>query len=127
MAVFPYLGSYGYSGKTVAPGILKIYPNLAYRFYKNASVSKKTRVIVFKRYSQTKFDTIQSFFDANQFSAFTVYDPGSGVTSVDPTGASGTGRHTALFYAQDGSPPEFDWSNVGRCLYDISIEVVFLG
>ena len=126
MPVFPYLGSYGYSGKTVAPGILKMYPNLAYRFYKNASVSKKTRVIVFKRYPQAKFDAISTFFDANQFGAFTIYDPGSGVTSVDLTGASSTGRHSALFFAEDGSPPEFSWTNIGRCIYDIEIEVVFL-
>lgn len=126
MAVFPYLGSYGYSGETDAPGVLRLYPNLGYRFYKRAAVDKDMVTLVFKRYNQTKFDAIRAFFKTNRFLTFTIYDPSSGVTAVDGAGASSTGRHTAIFAADDGSPPKLTWSSIGRCVYDIEVSVIFL-
>jgi hypothetical protein len=126
MPVFPYIGSYGYSGETDAPGVLRVYPDLGFRFYKRATVDKDMVTLVFKRYNQTKFDAIRAFFKANRFNSFTVYDPSSGVTAVDPTGASAPGRHTAIFAADDGSPPKLTWSSIGRCVYDIEVSFIFL-
>lgn len=126
MPVFPFLGSYGYSGESKAPGVLRKYPGPNYRFYKRSNTDDDSETLVFKRYNQTKFDAIRTFFKANRFSQFTVYAPSSGVTTVDLSGASATGRNTAIFAAGDGETPVLRWTSAGRCIYDIEIDFLFL-
>jgi len=124
--VFPYIGSYGYSGESSGFGTLRIYPDLGFRFYKRSNSYNDTETLVFKSYNQTKFDTIRNFFKANLWNSFYVYSPGAGVFAVDPTGVSTTGRRTAIFYSDSGAAPKLTWSSSGRCIYDIQVTVQYL-
>jgi len=126
MNVFPYIGSYGYSGESSGFGFLRVYPDLGFRFYKRSNSDDDRETLIFKSYTQAKLDTIRTFFKANRFNNFYVYSPGSGALVVDPTGVSTTGRRTAIFYADSGAAPKMTWSSVGRCFYDIQITVQYL-
>ena len=126
MNVFPYLGSYGYSGESSGFGILRVYPDLGFRFYKRSNSDNDKETLVFKSYTQAKFDTIRTFFKANRWNSFYVYSPGLGALVVDPTGVSTTGRRTAIFYSDSGAAPKLQWSSSGRCIYDIQVTVQYL-
>jgi hypothetical protein len=77
--------------------------------------------LTFKRFKQARVDTIEAFFEAHKFIRFYLYDPSSGVVTVDLSGSSSLGRHTAQFAADDGGAPELEISNVGRCIFDVEI------
>jgi len=125
MAVFPYLGNYGHGYDDKAQGVLRTYPDLSYRFYKKSNSIRTEMPLVFSRYDQTRVNAIRAFFATNAFLSFFVYDPAV-VSAVDPTGASATGRHTAIFQADDGAAPELSVKNLGRCIYDVEIRFILL-
>jgi len=125
MAVFPYLGNYGHGYDDKAQGILRVYPDLSFRFYKFANAVRTEMPLVFSRYSQARVDAIRAFFATNKFAQFFVYDPAV-VSAVDPTGASATGRHNAVFAADDGAGPILSIRNLGRCIYDVEIRFILL-
>jgi hypothetical protein len=125
VAVFPYLGNYGHGYDDHAQGVLRVYPDLSYRFYKKSNGLRTEMPLVFSRYDQTRVNAIRAFFSTNKFAPFFVYDPGV-VSAVDGSGASSTGRHTAIFAADDGSAPVLSVRNLGRCIYDVEIRFIFL-
>lgn len=88
----------------------------------------KTETIVLRRLTQSKLNTARAFFNANMFNSFYVYDPADGVTNLtfDPTGASATGRHLAIFYNGQDTEPEFEPKSAGNCIYDVDVQVLLL-
>jgi len=127
---FPILSHQGFSLDDEAQAIVETYPGdpPSYRMYKHANTAMKTETIVLRRLTQTKLATVRAFFAANMFLSFYVYDPSEGVTNqtFDPTGASSTGRHLAIFYAGQGAAPKLSVKNAGNCIYDVDVQVLLL-
>lgn len=125
MAVFPVMCSLGYGTGVSFDEILRIGPDLSYRRYSKSSVPRKTRALKFDELSQSEYDSIEAFFIARKQatgtgSEFIVYDPNV-VNSIDPTGASPTGRHTAIFLDS-----EINFTRDDQCSYSGSLNVLFL-
>ncbi len=117
--------SVGYGSGVEFKEILRVYPNRTYRRYLKNNAAHETRKLVFESLSQSKYDSIISFFIARKQQTgsdqeFYLYDPDE-VSAIDPTGVSTTGRHTAIFL---DSVIEFTRS--GRCSYSGEINILLL-
>lgn len=123
-AVFPTLGSLGYEAKHGYRENLRVYENGGYRRYLKSSFNHKELNLSFKGVSQASKDAIVSFFNARKSSVsdseFFVYNPEE-TTIVDLSGASGTGRHNAIFLDS-----ELSMTRDGRCRWSGSTRVLLL-
>ena len=124
-SVFPVMPSYGYGAGVSFEEILRVYADLSYRRYLRANAAHKTRALKFDELSQSEYDSIEAFFVARKQAAapgdqFYVYDPNV-VNSIDGTGASTTGRHTAIFLDS-----EISFTRDDACSYSGSLNVLFL-
>lgn len=83
-------------------------------------------VIQLKNITSTERDTIETFFDAHNGGAnvtafeFYIYDSDV-VLTVDPTGASTTGRKTAIF-----KEDTIKWTHNASCRHSASIPIMFV-
>lgn len=124
-AVFPVMPTYGYGAGVSFDEIQRVYADLSYRRYLRASAAHKTRALSFEDLSQAEYDSIEAFFIARKQAAaadypFYVYDPNV-VNSIDLTGVSATGRHTAIF-----TDSEISFTREDACTYSGSLNVLFL-
>jgi hypothetical protein len=137
LGVWPYIGSWGYSGVDEGNGCLtEIYPDNTLRLYQLGSTvkSRNSFTFVFKRCSKTKLAAMRAFYAANIYNKFYIYDPSVGITDLtfDPTGTSTLGRHTAVFFQLDAAnagsgDPALSWTSVGKsCVFDVSVTVTLL-
>lgn len=126
LSVFPVQPSYGYSSGAAFEEIQRVYADLSYRRYLRASAAHKTRGLQFEDLSQSEKDTIEAFFIARKQDTgadngkFYCYDPDV-VNAPDLTGASSTGRHTAIFMDS-----EISFTRDDACSYSGSLNVLFL-
>lgn len=125
MAVYPELAMIGYGTEVAYEEIMRVYPNLGYRRYKRDPAAHEMRRLVYKDISQARFDAIKAFFKARKAATgsdheFTIYDADV-ATSVDLTGASSTGRHTAIF-----TDSQLSFTRSGKCRYSGEVNVLFL-
>lgn len=126
MALFPYLGTVGYSNRWTANHRVRVYGNNEWRRYvrSNAVRFQKRVSLQFNDYTQAKVDTIVAFMEArwnaaiaspNDF-AFTMYNP---FETYVMTGT--TGYYNAIF-----EHDEFEIENVGFCTYNLQLEFLLL-
>lgn len=125
MAVFPEIGNYGHGYEDEGQGFVKVYPDMGWRYYAESNITMTVMPLVISRIVQTRMQAIRSFFNTNKFNQFFVYDPAI-VTSVDLSGGSATGRHTALFFVENGGKPKITVRNLGRCIYDVEVKFLLL-
>ena len=125
MAVFPVMPTYGYGTNAGFEEIQRVYADLSYRRYLKSTAVHKVRALQFEELSQSEYDSIEAFFIAQKQASspndqFTIYDPNV-VNSIDPTGASATGKHTAIFLDS-----EINFTRDDACSYSGSLNVLFL-
>jgi hypothetical protein len=125
MAVFPVMATWGYASEVSFDEIQRVYADLTYRRYLKSTAAHKTRALQLDDISQTEYDTLEAFFIARKQASspndqFIIYDPNV-VNSIDLTGASSTGRHSAIFLDKGIS-----FTRDGPCSYSGSINVLFL-
>lgn len=124
MAVFPHIGHIGYPAKDAYRQLVREYDDGGYRRYRRSSFNHREVVLKFTRVSKTMKDDVVAFFRARVSSAtdfeFTFYHPEE-TNTVDPTGASPTGRHTARF-----GDDELEVTRSGRCTWSFDVRVVLL-
>lgn len=123
--VFPVMPCYGYGSGVSFDEIQRVYPDLSYRRYLKSTSPHKTRALKFDDLSQSEKDVIEAFFIARKQAVapndqFYVYDPDQ-VSSIDLTGTSTTGRHTAIFLDS-----ECNFTRDDACTYSGSLNVLFL-
>ena len=123
-SVFPTLGSFGYTAEHGYREKLTSYNDGMYRRNLRSTFNHRHLVLEFKGIKQAEKDAIVSFFKARKSSAvddqFYVYNPEE-TTVVDLSGASTTGRHTAIFLDDT-----LEFSRSGRCRWSGSTRVFFL-
>jgi hypothetical protein len=124
-SVLPIQPSLGYGIGVSFDEVQRIYPDLSYRRYLKSSAVHKTRSLNFDELTQTEYDSIEAFFIARKQATspgdqFFVYDPNV-VNSVDPTGGSSTGRHTAIFLDSG-----INFTREDQCSYSGTLNVLFL-
>jgi hypothetical protein len=126
LSVFPVQPSYGYTSGVAFEEILRVYADLNYRHYLRSSAAHKTRQLQFEDLSQSEKESIETFFIARKQETgansgqFYCYDPDS-VNSIDLTGASSTGRHTAIFMES-----EISFTRDDACSWSGNVAVLFL-
>lgn len=124
-AVFPVQARIGYGGAVEYREHQRVYDDLSYRVNRRSTAAHEKRSLSLTNISQAQFDAVKAFFKARKSAAasdyaFYVYDPDA-VSSIDLTGSSATGRHTAIF-----TDPEMQYTRVGRCRYSLTLNVLFL-
>jgi hypothetical protein len=124
--VFPVQPSYGSASITGFAENLSINDDLSYRAYMRSNAVHEGRNLTFDELSKAEYDSIKDFFIARKQAfgtadyQFYVYDPDE-VNEPDLTGASTTGRHTAIFMVS-----EISFTRDGPCSYSGSLSVLFL-
>jgi len=118
--VFPVLGHQGNSDRAQYNQILRRYPDNSYRRYKRSNINLREIVLSFRGISKTDKEAIINFFNARMQAStsdfeFFVYNPQE-TSTLDPTGASATGRHLAIFGQDDC---EFEMT--GKCRFSGTI------
>lgn len=123
-AVFPTLGSLGYSAKRGCREILRVYDDGTYRRYLKSSFNHREVNLVLKDVKAATKDAVNAFFDARKLSGsdseFYLYNPDE-TTTLDFTGSATTGRHLAIFLE-----PEFEITRSGRCRWSGSVRIKLL-
>ena len=127
MAVFPVQATWGYASGVGFDEIQRIYANLDYRRYLKSTAAHKMRALQLDDISQAQYDLIEAFFIARKQASspndrFIVYDPNVvNEDGIDLTGASPTGKHTAIFLDK-----EISFTRDGPCSYSGSMNLLFL-
>jgi hypothetical protein len=113
-AVFPYLGSWGSTDSTDYRSILREYDDGSEREYRKSSFKFRTITLSLSQLTKTRRDTVESFFNTNRFIDIYVY-VWPEASSVDLSGASSTGRHTARIRSS------LDFTNESSCRYSTKL------
>jgi hypothetical protein len=124
-SVFPVQPSLGYGTGASFEEIQRVYADLSYRRYLKSSAAHKMRALSFDELSQSEYESIEAFFIARKQATgsgaeFYVYDPNQ-VNSIDLSGSSTTGRHTAIFLDS-----EINFTREDQCSYSGRLNVLFL-
>lgn len=118
------MGSIGYEIKQSYRETLRTYDDGSYRRYLRSGFNHQEINLSFKGISQSVKASIITFFNARKSSVsdseFYLYNPEE-TTVVDLSGASGTGRHTAIFLDS-----ELSFTRDGRCRWSGSTRILLL-
>src|SRR5690349_262121 len=114
MAVFPYLGDWGYDFGGKVGEIIDEYDDGTNYRHRWSSFVTKDITLKFEKLTKTERDTIEAFWIARKSGAlndhsFILYNPEE-VSTVDPAGISATGKHTGYF-----PDPGYRFTREGRC------------
>ena len=117
--VFPYLGSIGASYEWSVPRQTRRYDDGSKRSYLKSATLHRTLTLTFSSVSKTKKETIQAFIEARLLDGaeFYVYNPQQ-TSTVDLSGATTTGRHTADEIIGD----TMSWTQSGKCSFSGEVQ-----
>ncbi|MEW6212312.1 MAG: hypothetical protein AB1631_28550 [Acidobacteriota bacterium] len=123
-AVYPVMPVVGYTFGDEFSSVLRRYADGTYRRWMNSTFNWQFRVLLHEDIKQADKDAVKSFFVARWSSSgdfeFYWYDP-EVVSTIDLTGASLTGRHTAIF-----EEPRLEFTRSGRCRWSTEIPIRLL-
>jgi hypothetical protein len=124
--VFPYIGSWGSTKEVRLARTTHVYDDGTYRTYRRSGTVVQQLDLKISAVSKSDRDAIDSFFQARMASTtqagfeFYLYDPDD-VSAVDPTGASSTGRHAAIFVTES-----LRWTRDGGCRWSTSVPILLV-
>ena len=123
-SVFPTQGAYGYTAEHGYREKLTIYNDGMYRRNLRSTFNHRQLVLEFQGIKQADKEAIETFFKARKSSTvddqFYVYNPEE-TTVVDLSGASTTGRHTAIFLDDT-----LEFTRNGKCRWSGSTRIFLL-
>lgn len=128
-AVFPFIGSYGYSFKRHMSQFLRELEDGTYRRYRRSTVIQKSCNLQVKDVRRTTRDAINTMWEAAQNTAaigtyeFYFYSPEEvDISGFDILGISATGRYKAIFL-----DPDLVWTRTGSCRWSTALNIKIVG